>query len=73
MLNNVYLADQQPNFRLGARPQVPRWVAGAQTEETDQHERHEMDTDEYQVPKARPVSERVLQQLIGEVRSLSEQ
>lgn len=32
VLNNVYLADQLPDIKIGARPLGPRWATAAQAE-----------------------------------------
>uniref|UniRef100_A0A1S8ACF9 Putative plant transposon protein domain-containing protein n=1 Tax=Citrus limon TaxID=2708 RepID=A0A1S8ACF9_CITLI len=67
VLNDVFSEDQLPDFRLGARPQAPRRAAAAQSQVEEPAE-----PDEPPIPEAPPVSEGFVQQLLGEVRTISE-
>lgn len=56
VLNEVYPTDQLPDFKLGARPQVPRWAAAASANEAKEHEGHDIDIDEFPINKKPPPS-----------------
>lgn len=60
VLNEVYPADQLPDFKLGARPQVPRWAAAASANEAKEREGHDIDIDEFPINKKSPPSESLM-------------
>lgn len=67
MLNDIYPADQFPDFKFGARPQNPQRTAAAHAEEPKEQEGHDIDIDKPPALEAPLVCEDFVQQLLGEV------
>lgn len=73
VVNNIYNADQLLNFLLRARPQMARRTAVAQGLELEEHDEHDMDTNEPIFSNKPIIPNCFMRQLSSEVRSLSEQ
>ena len=71
MLNDVYSEDELPDFRLGARPRVPRWATAAAAAAASSQD------DEPAEPAVPPAASTVpadrIQQLFDKVDVLSQQ
>ena len=73
MLNDVYPPDQLLDFKLGARPPPLRRGSISQPRAVSDSEEHEMDTDQTAALKHPPTSDDLMQKLISDVQSFSEQ
>lgn len=83
MLNDILFVDQLPDFRLGTRAQVSHPAAEVHPSiepATEVHpstesvaEGYNMNTSEPSTPKEPPIPKDLMQQLLGEVRPISEQ
>lgn len=73
VVNNIYNIDQLLNFLLRARPQVPQRTVAAQGLELEEHDEHDMDTNEPIFSNEPPILNSFMRQLSDEVRSLLEQ
>lgn len=72
-LIDVYSVNHLQDFRLGARPQIPRQATTAHAEEPEHLEGHDMDINETLVPKGPPILKDLVHQLLCEVQTLSDQ
>ena len=71
VLNDVYLAKYLPDFSLGAKSIIPCRAVSAQVKESEEQKGRDLYTDEPLVFKGLPVSEDLVQKLLGKNQTLS--